>query len=328
MIGRRKMITALGTAAVAWPVAALSQQLPMPVVGIAISGKRGETVDANNALRRGLTEVGYVENQNLIIEWRYTENNYGNLPSMMADLVSRKVAVIVAPGAIASVLAAKAATQTIPIVFMTGVDPIDYGLVESMAHPGGNLTGVAQLQKRYVVKRVELLHQLIPSAAKIALLTNPENPFSRLESEEAAAAAQSLGLELHVANAINQDQIDASFPSVITLGARAIILGGDALFYFHIRQVAALASRYGIPATGQWREYPAAGGLISYGNNVLDALRLTGRYAGRILKGEKPTDMPVQQPTKFEMVVNVKTAKALGLSIPDKLLAVADEVIE
>jgi ABC-type uncharacterized transport system substrate-binding protein len=327
-IGRRELMAAIGGATVGWPVAALTQQRPMPVVGIAIIGKRGETTEVDDALRRGLEQVGYIENQNLIIEWRYADNNYANLPSIMADLVGRGVAVIVAAGAVASILAAKAATKTIPIVFMTGVDPVDLGLVESMAHPGGNLTGVAQLEMPVVAKRVELLHQLIPTAETIALLTNPENQFSQFESKAAAASARSLGLELHVANAINQDQIDTSFPSLMALGVRAMVLGGDALFYFRVSQIAALASRYGIPVMGRWREYPAAGGLISYGNNIPDALRLTGTYVGRILKGEKPADMPVQQPTKFEMVLNLKTAKTLDLSIPDKLLALADEVIE
>jgi len=328
VIRRRELMAALGAAAVAWPVTAIAQQLPMPLVGIAIFGKRGETTNADDALLRGMADVGFIENQNLIIEWRYAENSYNNLPRIMGDLVGRRVAVIVAPGAVASVLAAKAATQTIPIVFMIGSDPIDFGLVESLARPGGNLTGVAQLQTKYVAKRLELLHQLIPSAARVALLTNPANPFSQVESKEAVASARSLGLELHVANAVDQDQIDAAFSSLMALGARAIMLGGDALFYFNRSQVAALASRYGIPVIGQWREYPAAGGLVSYGNNVLDALRLTGTYVGRILRGEKPANMPVQQPTKFELVVNLKTAKALGLSIPDKFWALADEVIE
>jgi putative ABC transport system substrate-binding protein len=300
----------------------------MPVVGITISGKRGETKSADDALRQGLAQVGYIENQNLIIEWRYTDNNYDNLSNIMTDLVARRVAVIAATGSTAAVLAAKAATQTIPIVFMTGVDPVEFGLVEGMAHPGGNLTGVAQLQTQYAAKRIALLHELTPSAAVMALLTNPTNQYSRPESEQALATAKSLGIELHVINAINRDEIEAAFPSAMAMGVQAIMLGGDALFYYRASRIAALASHFGIPVIGQWREYPTAGGLISYGNNILDALRLIGVYVGRILKGEKPADMPVQQPTKFELVINVKAAKALGLSIPDKLLATADEVIE
>jgi putative ABC transport system substrate-binding protein len=323
---RRDFITLIGVAAAVWPFAARAQQLPR--VGIAVLGKREQAKDTEEALRRGLAEVGYIENQNVIIEWRYADNNYANLPNIMADFVGSGVDVIVAAAAIASTNAAKAATKTIPIVFMTGADPVELGWVESLAHPGGNLTGVAQLQTRYIAKRLELLHQLVPSAETIALITNPGNPFSRLESAATAASARSIGVELQVANAINQDQIDTSFQSLMALGVRAIVLGGDALFYFHARQIAALASRYSIPVMGQWREYPAAGGLISYGNNIPDALLLTATYAGRILKGEKPADMPVQQPTKFELVVNLNTAKALGLSIPDKVVALADEVIE
>ncbi|SRR5579871_4570981 len=327
-IGRREFVAAMGGAAIAWPVATLAQQPPVPVVGIAGIGKRGEAPEAEDTLRRGLEQVGYIENQNVVIEWRYADNNYANLPSIMADFVGRGGTVIVAVASIASALAAKSATQTIPVVFMLGSDPVDFGLVESLAHPGGNLTGVAQVQWRHVPKRLELLHQLVPSAETIALLTNLATPFGGVESHEAETAARSLGLELHVANATNRDEIDASFPSLMALGARAIMLGGDTLFYFNRSQVAALASRYGIPVIGAWREYPAAGGLMSYGNNIPDALRLTGIYVGRILKGEKPADMPVQQPTKFDLVVNLKTAKALGLFIPDKLLALADEVID
>jgi putative ABC transport system substrate-binding protein len=327
-IRRRELLAALGGGIVAWSVTALAQQHPMPVIGVVRIGKHREGTHVEDAFRRGLKQVGFIENENVVIEWRYAEDDYGRLPHIMADLVDHRVAVIAAPGAVASALAAKAATQTTPIVFMMGVDPVDFGLVESLAHPGGNLTGVAQLQTRYVAKRLELLHQLAPTATTLALLTNPANPFSRTESREADAAARSLGLELHVANAINQTEIEASFPSVIAQGARAIILGGDSLFFYQCSQVAALASRYAIPAIGQWREYPAAGGLMSYGNNVPDAYRLTGTYVGRILKGEKPADMPVQQPTKFELVINLKTAKALGVSIPDRLLALADEVIE
>ena len=300
----------------------------MPVVGIVRIAKRGDSTDMEDAFRKGLAQVGYVDNQNVILEWRYAEGDYQRLPSIMAELIDRKVAAIATLGAVATAIAAKGATQVIPIVFMIGADPIDFGLVASLAHPGGNLTGVAQLQTQYVAKRLELMHQLIPTAATIALLTDPANPFSQRESREAVVSARSLGLELHVANATNQDEIDASFPSLIALGVRAIMIGGDAFFFNQRSQIAALASRYAIPAIGQWREYPAAGGLMSYGNSVSDAYRLTGIYVGRILQGERPADMPVQQPTKFEFIINLKTAKALGLIIPDKVIALADEVIE
>jgi putative ABC transport system substrate-binding protein len=222
----------------------------------------------------------------------------------MAELVDRQVAVIAAPAAIASALAAKAATRTIPIVFMTGVDPVEFGLVASLAHPGGNLTGVAQLQSRYVAKRLDVVHQLIPAASTVALLTNPANQFSRVESREGEAAARFLGLQLHVANATNQSEIEASFPSLIALGARAVMIGGDVLFFVQRSQIVALAAQYAIPALGQWREYPEAGGLMSYGNNISDAIHLVGIYVGRMLKGEKPAEMPVQQPTRFELIIS------------------------
>jgi putative ABC transport system substrate-binding protein len=225
-------------------------------------------------------------------------------------------------------LAAKVGTQTIPIVFLIGFDPVEFGLVASLAHPGGNITGVAVLRANMVAKQVDLLHQLIPTAATIALLTNPATPFGQTERREFEAAARTLGLEPHVANAKRQDEIDASFPDLIAQGARAIMIGADPYYFNQRNQIAALAARYAIPAIALWREYPAAGGLMSYGSDLPDAYRLTGEYVGRILKGEKPADMPVQQPTKFELVINLKTAKALGLAIPDKLLAIADEVIE
>jgi len=246
----------------------------------------------------------------------------------LAELVGRRVAAIAVPGATATALAAKAATQTIPIVIMMGGDPVEFGLVASLAHPGGNITGVALLQTPVAAKRLDLLHQLITAATTIALLIEPANPFSQVERREVEAAARTLGLELNVANAKDQDEIDALFPNLIARGARAIVIGADAYYFNQRSQIAALAARYAIPAIAQWREYPAAGGLMSYGNNLPDAYRLTGIYVGRILKGEKPADMPVQQATKFELVINLKTAKALGLTIPDKLLALADEVIE
>ncbi len=327
-IGRRELIAALGGAAVAWPVTAPAQQQPMPVIGVVRIAKRGESTHLTDAFRQGLTQAGYVENQNVAIEWRWAEGRYERLPGILAELVGRRVAAIAVPGATATALAAKAATQTIPIVFMMGGDPVEFGLVASLAHPGGNITGVALLQTPVAAKRLDLLHQLIPTATTIALLIDPANPFSQVERREVEAAARTLGLELNVANAKDQDEIDALFPNLIARGARAIVIGADAYYFNQRSQIAALAARYAIPAIAQWREYPAAGGLMSYGNNLPDAYRLTGIYVGRILKGEKPADMPVQQATKFELVINLKTAKALGLTIPDKLLALADEVIE
>ncbi len=326
MIGRRELMAALGSAAIAWPVTA--QQQPMPVIGVVRFAKRGENTHLEDAFRQGLTQVGYVENQNVVIEQRWAEGHYERLPGILAELIDHRVAAIAVPGAIAAALAAKAATQTTPIVFLIGGDPVEFGLVASLSHPGGNITGVADLETPLVAKRLDLLRQLISTAATIALLTNPANPYSQSERREVEAAARSQGLELHVANAKHQDEIDALFPDLIARGVRAIMIGGDAYFFNQRSQIAALAAQYAIPAIAQWRDYPAAGGLMSYGRNVPDAFRLMGIYVGRILKGEKPADMPVQQATKFELVINLKTAKALGLTIPDKLLALADEVIE
>jgi putative ABC transport system substrate-binding protein len=326
-IGRRELIAALGAAAVTWPVMAPAQQQPMPVIGVVRMAKRGGSTHLEDAFRQGLKQVSYVENQNVVVEWRWAEGRYERLPGILAELVDRRVAAIAVPGATEMALAAKAATQTIPIVFLMGFDPVEFGLVASLAHPGGNITGVAVLRANVVAKQVDLLHQLIPTAATIALLTNPA-PFSQTERQEFEAAARTLGLEPHVANAKRQDEIDASFPDLIARGARAIMIGADPYYFNQRSQIAALAARYAIPAIALWREYPAAGGLMSYGSDLPDAYRLTGEYVGRILKGEKPADMPVQQPTKFELVINLKTAKALGLAIPDKLLALADEAIE
>ncbi len=300
----------------------------MPVIGVVRMAKRGASTHVEDAFRQGLKQVSYVENQNVVIEWRWAEGRYERLPGILAELVDRRVAAIAVPGATEMALAAKAATQTIPIVFLMGGDPVEFGLVASLAHPGGNITGVAVLRANVVAKQVDLLHQLIPTAATIALLTYPANLFSQTERREFEAAARTLGLEPHVANAKRQDEIDASFPDLIAQGARAIMIGADPYYFNQRSQIAALTARYAIPAIALWREYPAAGGLMSYGSDLPDAYRLTGEYVGRILKGEKPADMPVQQPTKFELVINLKTAKALGLAIPDKLLALADEAIE
>ena len=259
---------------------------------------------------------------------RWAEGRYERLPGILAELVGRRVAAIAAMGSTATGLAAKAATQTIPIVFSMGGDPVEFGLVASLAHPGGNITGVALLQTHVAAKRADILHQLIPTATTIALLTNSANPIGQVERREVEAAARILGLELNVADAKSPDEIDALFPNLIARGARAIVIGTDSYFLNQRSQIAALAARYAIPAIAQWREYPSAGGLMSYGNNLPDVYRLIGGYVGRILKGEKPADMPVQQATKFEFIINLKTANALGLTIPDKLLALADEVIE
>jgi putative ABC transport system substrate-binding protein len=326
-VKRRAFITLLGGAA-AWPLAARAQQSATPVIGVVRIATRGQSPHLEDAFRQGLMQADYIENQNVAIEWRWAEGRYERLPDMLAELVGRRVAAIAVPGAAASALAAKAATQTIPIVFMMGGDPVEFGLVASLARPGGNITGVAMLQAPVVAKRLDLLHQVIPTALMIGLLTNPTNPFGEAERREVETAVRTLGLELHVADAKDQDEIDASFQNLIAQGARAIVIGADAVYFNQRKQIAALAARYAIPAIAQWSEYTTAGGLMSYGNNIPDAYRLTGVYVGRILKGEKPADLPVEQPTKFDLVINLKTAKALRLQIPPTLLALADEVIE
>jgi putative tryptophan/tyrosine transport system substrate-binding protein len=268
-IERREFITLIGSAAAAWPLAARAQQSAMPVIGVVRIATPGESTHLEDAFRQGLTQAGSVENQNVAIEWRWAEGRYERLPGILAELIGRRVAAIAVLGAAASALAAKAATQTVPIVFMMGGDPVEFGLVASLARPGGNITGVAMLQTPLVAKRLDLIHQLIPTALTIALLTNPTNPFGEAERREVEAAAQTLGLELDVVNAKHQNEIEALFPNLIAQGAGAIVIGADAFFFNQRNEIAALAARYVMPAIAQWREYPAAGGLMSYGNNIL-----------------------------------------------------------
>ena len=326
-VGRRELMVALASAAVICPVRA--QQRPMPVIAVVRIGKREDTPHLDAAFRQGLAQASYVENQNVAIERRWAEGHYERLPGILAELVSRRVAVIAVLGNTASALAAKAATKSIPTVFMLGVDPVEVGLVANLAHPGGNMTGVAQLMTRAVAKRLDLLRQLVPTSLRFGLMTNPANPsFSQAERSVAEATARTLGLELYIENAERQEDIDPSFAKLIAEGVHAIVIGGDSYYLYRAGLIANLAARYAIPTIAQWDAYPAAGGLMSYGNDIPEAFRLAGVYVGRILDGEKPADMPVQQPTKFELVINLKTAKALGLTIPDELIALADKVIE
>jgi putative ABC transport system substrate-binding protein len=325
---RREFITLLGGAAIAWPLAARAQPSAIPVVGILRNGSAGQGTHLTAAFLRGLGDTGFVENQNVTVEYRWTEGRNDILPELLNDLVRRHVDVIAVPGSTIAALAAKAATQTIPVVFMMGADPVEFGLVNSLAHPGGNLTGVAQLMVPVISKRLEVLHQLAPEARSIALLTNPTNPFGEAEAKEVQIAAHALGVEINVHHAKSADEIDTVFKTLVAPGTGAVLLGADALFLLQGAQIAALAARHGLPAISNYREFPTAGGLMSYGNNVAEAMRLTGIYVGRILKGEKAADLPVVQPTKFEFVINLKTAKALSLEIPPNLLALADEVIE
>jgi len=322
---RRELIAMFGGAALAWPLAARAQQKAMPAVGY-LSTFGAPNSPSPAAFRQGLSESGYIEGQDVTIEYRGAELRPDRLPALAADLVSRKVDVIVTGGGTPPALAAKNATSTIPIVFTFVGDPVGYGLVASLARPGGNVTGFSQLGVELMGKRVELLSELVPQVRVIALLVNPKNPATEPQIRAAEEAARAKGLELRILKASSESEIDAAFAALVELHA-GVVLGADALFSQH-EKFAAQALRYAVPAIDSAREFPAAGGLISYGPSVTGTLRQAGVYAGRILKGERPADLPVQQPTTFELVINLKTAKALGLTVPPSILNRADEVIE
>jgi putative ABC transport system substrate-binding protein len=322
---RREFITLLGGAA-AWPLAARAQQPAMPVIGFLRSTSLVEFPHLVNAFRQGLNEIGFVESQNVVIEFRSAEDRHDRLPALVADLVRRPVNVIVG-NAIAAV-AAKAATTTIPIVFATGSDPIRDGLVASLSRPGGNVTGVHFFGVVLVAKRLELLRQLMPKATTMGALVQPNIPNTERERSDLLAAAQAVGQQLIFLDATSSRDIEAAFATFVQHGVGALLVGGGAFMNSNRERLVALATRHKLPAIYAWREAVAAGGLMSYGTSQSDAYRQAGIYAGRILKGEKPGDLPVMQATKFEFVINLKTAKTLGLEIPDKLLALADEVIE
>jgi putative tryptophan/tyrosine transport system substrate-binding protein len=323
---RREFIAFAGVAALVWPLAARAQQA-MPVIGYLGPGSAQSDAFRLTGFRQGLKEAGYVEGQNLTVEYRWAEDHLDRLPTMATDLVRHQVAVIVATGSAAS-LAAKAATTTLPIVFETSGDPVKLGLVGSLSRPGGNLTGVSQLGEEAAPKRLELLHELLPTARVMALLVNPAEPLAWDQVRVSLAAAKTLGLELHVLNASIERDLDAAFAKLTELRASGLTIAGATLFTSHIEQLAALTVRHPIPAVYQRREFAAAGGLVSYGTNIADTHRLAGIYTGRVLKGERPADLPVQQATKVELYINLKTAKALGITVPISLLGRADEVIE
>jgi putative ABC transport system substrate-binding protein len=327
MMKRREFITLVGGAAAAWPLAARAQQSAMPVVGWLNSRASGDDPQLLAAFRRGLKEAGYVEGQNVAIEYRFAENQYDRLPALAADLVRRQVAVIAANGIAAQT--AKAASATIPIVFVAGFDPVEVGMVANLNQPGGNITGVSILDVELGPKRLELLHELIPTASIIAALVNPSDPArAETESRDLQAAARALGLQLHVLHASTERDLDTVFASVGQLRAGGLAIGGDPFFNTRSAQLGALTLRHAVPTIYQFQEFTAAGGLMSYGGSLSDSYRWVGVYAGRILKGERPGDLPVQQTAKVELILNLKTAKTLGITVPLGLLARADEVVE
>jgi putative tryptophan/tyrosine transport system substrate-binding protein len=325
-VKRREFITLLGGAA-AWPLGARAQQKAVPVVGYLSSLGQAVSVQFDAAFRRGLSQMGYVEGQNVSIEYRWITDSYDSLPAMANDLVQRRVAVICALGPPA-VLAAKAATTSIPIVFVTGADPLKFGFVASFNRPGGNISGIWIVSTVLAEKRLQLLHELVPKAEAFALLVNPKSPVAEPQRQDAEAAAHALGLKLRVVTAITENDIDRVFATLVQERADALFVTADPFFYSRREHLVALAARHAIPTLYEIREYVETGGLMSYGTVFRDGYHKGGIYVGRILKGVKPADLPVEQINKLELVFNGKTAKALGIDIPPQLLALADEVIE
>jgi ABC-type uncharacterized transport system substrate-binding protein len=326
---RREFITLLGGAAATWPLAARAQQAVMPVIGFLNITSPEANAGRLRAFRQGLKDTGYVEGENVAIEYRWAEGQFDRVPALAADLVRRKVAVIAAMTASPVALAARAATTTIPIVFLVGEDPVKLGLVASLARPDGNLTGINFFNVELVAKRLELLRELIPAVTRVAVLVNPGDAATAEGTvRDVGSAARAMGLQIRVFNASTSRDISEVFATFVRERPDALFVVGDAFFNSRRVQLANLASRHAIPATYPGRDFPEAGGLMSYGSNITDAFRQMGLYTGRILKGAKPADLPVVQASKFELVINAETARMLGISVPEKLLVAADEVIE
>jgi ABC-type uncharacterized transport system substrate-binding protein len=329
MMRRREFITLVGGAAVGWPLAARAQQPAIPVIGWLHAGSPESSANRVAAFRRGLNETGYFEGQNVAVEYRWAEGRYQRFPELAAELVRRQVSVIVTPGNPVAANAAKAATSTIPIVFAIGGNPVEYGLVASLARPGGNVTGINFFVTELAAKRLGLLRELLLTAARVGVLVNPANPPTAQSTvRDVQTAADDIGLQVHILNASTIREIDAAYTSLVRQRADALLVAGDGFFNSRRVQLAMLAVRHAIPATYSAREYAEAGGLMSYGTNFADTDRQVGIYTGRILKGAKPADLPVLQSTKFELVINLQAARMLGLEVPPLLLARADDVIE
>jgi putative ABC transport system substrate-binding protein len=328
MIGRREFITLLGGAVAAWPLQSGAQQAAMPVIGLLHPGWPEANAKYLAGFRQGLGESGYVEGRNVAIEYRWGHGEAGRLPELAADLVRRPVSVIATPGSVAAGLAAKAATASIPIVYASGADPVQAGLVASLNRPGGNITGITAMNLGLAAKALGLLHQLMQRDARFAVLVNPLNPFSGSVLADVQAAASALGQQLEIVTATTPRDLGPAFRDAVQKRADALLISGEPLFTNRVVQLATLAAHHTMPAMYTVREFADAGGLMSYGSNWSDMFRQAGGYAGRILKGEKPADLPIVRATKFELVINLQTAEVLGLTVPDKLLATADEVIE